>query len=107
MVDVASTENDVLRLERGDQTADDVLDVAPPLREPVRLQPVQSDVPLESSIPIRQVAQLHRLHDALDDEGRAQAGPQAEEEHLSALVAAQRLHRRIIVDLDRASEAFR
>src|SRR2546422_492536 len=39
----------------------------------MRLQPVQSDVLLESPVPVRQVAQLHRLHDALDDEGLASA----------------------------------
>jgi hypothetical protein len=73
-VDVAAPQDDVLGLERGDQTTDDVLDVAPPLREPVRLQPAHADGVLEGSLPVRQVAQLHRLHDALDDEGRAQAG---------------------------------
>ena len=35
LVDVPASEDDVLWLERGDETADDVLDVLPPLREPV------------------------------------------------------------------------
>jgi hypothetical protein len=34
---------------------------------------------LERSIPVRQMAQLHRLDDAVDDEGRPQAGSEAEE----------------------------
>src|SRR5262244_2369900 len=61
LVNVAAPEHDVLGLERGDQTRDDVLDVASPLREPVRLQPVQSDVLLERSVPVRQMTELHRL----------------------------------------------
>src|SRR4029453_2907583 len=77
LVDVAASEHDVLRLERGHQTTDDVLHIAPPLPEPVRLQSAQADVLLESSVPVRQMAQLHRLNDAFDDESRAQAGSQA------------------------------
>jgi len=56
LVDVTAPENDVLGLERGDQTTDRVGDVTPPLREPVLLQPAQSDVRLEGSVPVRQVA---------------------------------------------------
>src|SRR5262249_31788432 len=48
--------------------------------------------------------QLHRLDDAVDDESRTEACSQTEEEHLAALVAAQRLHRRIVDDLDGTSE---
>src|SRR6266545_7838411 len=47
LVDVAAPEDDVLRLERGDETTDDVLDVAPPLREAVGLQRGHSHVRLE------------------------------------------------------------
>jgi hypothetical protein len=54
---------------------------------------------LERSIPVRQMAQLHRLDDAVDDEGRPQTGSEAQEEHLAALVGAQRLHRRVVDDL--------
>src|SRR5260370_40362040 len=103
-MNVAAPENDVLGLECSDQATDNVIDIAPPPREPVLLQPVPPDVFFEGSIPVRQVAQLHRRHDAVDDQGRAQAGSQAEKEHLAAAVAAQRLHRGIVDDLDRASE---
>src|SRR5262249_35033876 len=50
LVDVAAAEDDVLRLERGDEAGDDVLDVAPPLSEPVRLQRVKPDVLLERAV---------------------------------------------------------
>ena len=104
LVNIAAPENDVLGLERRHQTTDHVLDIALPSSEPVLLQCVQPDVLLEGSRPVGQVAQLHRLHDAVDDQGRAQAGSQAEKEHLASPVTAQRLHRGIVDDLDRASE---
>src|SRR5437899_2395361 len=81
LVDVAAPENDVLGLERGDQTTDDDVDLTPPSRDPVLLQPVQPDVRLEGSVPVRRVTQLPRFPDAVNDEGRAQAGSQAEKEH--------------------------
>src|SRR5262249_54251066 len=100
LVNVAAPEDDVLWLERGDEASDDVLDVVAPLSEPMRLQPVQSDVLLERAVPVRQVAELHRLDNALDDHGGAQAGAEPEEEHLAVAVTAEPLHRRIVDDLD-------
>src|SRR5262245_9503761 len=104
LVDVAAAEDDVLRLERGDEASDDVLDVTPPLRQPMSFQSVQSDVRLERFVPVRQVAQLHRLHDAVDDHGGAETGPEPQKEHLAAFVAAQRLHGGVVDELDRPSE---
>src|SRR4029453_13332388 len=45
--DVPAPDDDVFRLQRGDQAPHDVLDVAAPLRQPVCLQPAQADVILE------------------------------------------------------------
>ena len=50
------------------------------------------------------MAQLHRLDDAVDDHGGAEAGSQSQKEHLSALIATQGLHGRVVDDLDRAAE---
>jgi hypothetical protein len=50
------------------------------------------------------VAELHRLHDALAHERRAEAGAESEEEHLAALVAPEGLHSRVIHDLRRHAE---
>ena len=71
---------------------------------PCCLQRGHSHVPLEGCVPVRQVTQLHRLHDAVDDHGGAQTGAEPEKQHLAALIAAQRLHRRVVHHLDRASE---
>src|ERR1700746_189174 len=103
-MDVAATQDDVFRLERGDQTTDDVRDGLPPLRQPVLLEPAQSDRVLERSVAVRQVAQLHGLHDAIDDYGGAEPGAEPEKEILAAAVAAERLHRGIVDDLDRTSQ---
>ena len=47
------------------------------------------------------MGEFHRLQHPIDDHGRSQAGAQAEEEHTSLLVAAERLHGRIVDDLQR------
>src|SRR5215470_6520208 len=101
LVNVAAPEHDVLGLERGDQPCDDVHDVAPPWLEPVRLQPVQSDVLLECSVPVRQVTELHRLDKAVDDHRGAETGAEPEKQHLAAAVTPEGLHCGVIHDLDR------
>ena len=47
---------------------------------------------------------LHGHHEAVDDERRPEAGPQSEEEHPPAVVAAERLHRGVVDDLRRLAE---
>ena len=47
---------------------------------------------------------LHGHHEAVDDECRPEAGPQSEEEHPPAVVAAERLHRGVVDDLRRLAE---
>ena len=51
---------------------------------------------LEAAPEDRKVAELHRLHDAIHNHGGPQTGPQAKEQQLSAFIATQSLHRRII-----------
>jgi hypothetical protein len=50
------------------------------------------------------VSELHRHDNALDDECRTEPGSDSQEEHLAALVAAERLHRRVVDDLRRLPE---
>jgi hypothetical protein len=50
--------------------------------------------------------QLHRLEMPVDDQGRAEARAEAEEEHAPALVAAERLHRRVVQDAHRLAEGL-
>ena len=53
---------------------------------------------------IGQVREFHRLEHAIDDERGAESGAEAEEEHAAALVAAQRLHRRVVDDANGTPE---
>src|SRR5262249_59978088 len=62
------------------------------------------DVVLESALSIGKMCQLHRLDNAIDNHGGAQAGAQAQEEHLASPVAPQRLHGGIIDNLDGTSK---
>ena len=45
---------------------------------------------------VREVAELHRFHDAIHDHGGTEPGTQPEEEHLTMLVASQCLHGGIV-----------
>ena len=51
------------------------------------------------------MAQFQADDDVIDDERRAQAGAEAEEEHSAALVSAQRLHGGVVDDAHRLAEA--
>src|SRR5262249_38230950 len=96
LVNVAAPEDDVLWLERGDEASDDVVDVVAPLSEPMRLQPVQSDVLLERAVPVRQVAELHRLAKAPAGQGRAPARGRPAEEQPAAAGTAGALPPRLL-----------
>src|SRR5207253_2207388 len=50
------------------------------------------------AVAIRQVAELERKHMTLPNERGAEAGAEAEKQHASAAVAAERLHRSIVDD---------
>src|SRR5438094_6817 len=70
----------------------------------ILLQSPNPDIVLEGGLLVRQVPQLHRLDDAIHDEGGPKTGSQAKEEHLAAFVTSQSLHGGIVHDLDRAFE---
>jgi hypothetical protein len=47
---------------------------------------------------------LHRLDDAINNHRGAEPSPQTEKQHRASVVTSERLHGRIIHDLDRAAE---
>src|SRR2546423_427785 len=104
LVDVATSEHDVLGPEGGDQARDHIRDVMAPFLFAVTLQSATADIVLEGCFPVRKVAQLHGRDDAIHDQGRAKTGSQAKEEHFSTLVATQCLQGCIVDNLDRAPE---
>src|SRR5262249_31776940 len=52
----------------------------------------------------RQVAKLHRLHDAVDDHGRSKPCSQTQKKHLAAGVAPQSLHGGVVDDFHGLAE---
>src|SRR5207244_4276120 len=102
---VSTADHDLVRLERCTEACDHVQNVRPPALLASALEPSYADVIL-GCVPllVREVSELHGLEHALDDEGRAETGPEAEEEHAAAPVAAEGLHRGIVDELHRPAE---
>src|SRR5262249_13208327 len=90
----STADHDLVRLERGTERRDDVQPGLPPALPAVALEPPDADIILER-VPflVREVSELHRLEDAVNDERRAEAGSEPEAEHAAASIAAERLHR--------------
>src|SRR5439155_15380271 len=73
---VASAEHHFVRFDRSDQALDHVSDVASPFFLPMLLEAANPDVVLEGGLLVRQVAQLHRLDNAIHDQGGPKTGPE-------------------------------
>ena len=101
---VAAAEHNIVGLERGDQSVNHVKNVLPPLFLASLLQSALADIVLISGLLVRQMTKLHRLHDSVDDERRAEAGSQPNEQHLALFIAAERLHGCVIDHFDRPAE---
>ena len=64
-----------------------------------------ADIVLEAAVfPVGEVGKLHRLPDIVEDHRGTQARAQAEEQHAAALVAADRLHERVVDEFHRLAE---
>ena len=66
------------------ETFHHVFDVLAPFFLPMRSRPANARRSLRRSLAVRKMAQFHGLDDAVDNERGAQAGAQAEEQHLAA-----------------------
>ncbi len=93
---IAAAQHDVLGRQRGGEPRDDILDAFAPLALAVAYERLFADVILERRPAVRQVREFHRHQRAVDDERGAEPGAEAQEQHLAALIAAERLHRRIV-----------
>ena len=92
LLHIAPAEHGFVGLQRRDEARYNVGDVAPPPLLAVAHESRPADIILVGALLVRQVAKLHRLHDAIDDDGRSKPGSKAQKEHLAAPVASQRLH---------------
>ncbi len=84
---VPTAQNHVFRLERRDQTGYDVRDMVPPLVPPPAFQPSLPHIFLVRVALVRQMAEFHRLDDAVRNHRRSQTRAQAQEQHLATFVA--------------------
>src|SRR5262249_1123260 len=101
---VTAAEDDVLGQKCGGEVLDGLENRLLPVLVAMFLERVLADVVLERPLLVRKVAELHRRDDAVQDHRRAEAGAEPEEEHASAVVAPERLHRRVVDQLRRLAE---
>src|SRR5206468_1076126 len=87
---VSTADHDLVRLERCPEALEHVQHVLPPALLAVALEPPDADVILERApFLVREMPELHGLEQAVDDQRRAEAGPEPEEEHAAAPIAAE------------------
>src|SRR5512143_834125 len=104
LADVAATDQYFVGLESSAQTLDHGKDMPRPFVLPAPLEPTIADVVLVGALPVRQVAELHRLDNPVDDEGRSETGAEPEEQHAPTAIATERLHGGIVDQLHRVTE---
>lgn len=86
--DVPSAEHYVVWFQRSNKMGYQIRDMPPP---PAFAQSVQASLPhvaFESVFFVRQMTEFHRHDDAVHNHRRSQTRAEAQEQHLSALIAA-------------------
>src|SRR5262249_52747745 len=104
LLDIAAADHSVVGLEYGNQASYDIGNVAAPFLLSVALESTPTHVILIGALLVGQVTKLYGLHDAVYNHRRSKPDSETEEQHLSAVVAAQRLHGCVVDDLYRAAE---
>src|SRR5580658_350563 len=104
---IAAADDDVVGLQHAAQLLHDLGHGPAPLLEAQPFQSALADIVfVGASLLVGQMPQFHGCDDAVDDQGGAQPGPEPEKQHSAALVAAERLHGRIVHDVSRTAEGF-
>src|SRR6266540_2907766 len=97
---VAAAKHYFVRFDGSNQALHHVSDITPPFFLPMLLEATNPNIVLEGGLFVRQVSQLHRLDDAIHNQGGPKPGSQSQEEHLPELVTSQSLHGGIVQELD-------
>lgn len=107
LLDVAASQHDVVGRRRRLQILHDVRHGDRPLLLAEALEPAETQIVFER-LPflVLQMCKLHRYDFPFEHHGGAEAGAETEEEHASAVIAAERLHRSIVHHAHRVSERF-
>ena len=74
LLNIASTQYHIVRLESGDHASHHVFDIAPPLFLAVFFQSSETDIGLVRALFIRQMTKFHRLDDAIYNKGGTEPG---------------------------------
>src|SRR5258705_3252658 len=104
---VAATEDDVIGGERFLEKFHDLGDVAAPLFLAKTFEAAKAEI-VFVGFPffVEKMREFHGLKKTVDDHGGAEAGAEAEEEHVAAFVAAKGLHGGIVDDFHREAKGF-
>src|SRR5215510_7489896 len=97
---VAPAQHHIVGVEGRDQVRHPVFDMLLPFLPSEPFESPLAHIVLVRALSVWLVAQLHGRHDAVGDQRGAEPGAQAQKEHHAALIAPQRLHGRIIDELD-------
>ena len=76
-LDIAAPNHGFVGLERGDEARHHVGNVTAPFLLAVALQPDPAHVVLIGTLLVRQVTELHGLHDSVHNDGRSKSRPEA------------------------------
>src|ERR1700733_10106731 len=102
---IAPADDDVVGLQHSAQLLHDVDHRPAPFLQAQSLQSALPDIVfVGASLLVGQMPEFHGCDDAIGDHGGAQPGPEHEKQHSAALVAAHRLHGRIVHDVSGAAE---
>src|SRR5262249_37332628 len=99
LLDVAAAKDNIVRLQRGDQSFNNICDMTAPALLAVAFQSGSSDVVFVCPFLVRKVAELHRFDNTVDDHGRAQPSTKTQKQQFAALIATQSLHGGVVEDL--------
>src|ERR1700757_501479 len=80
---VAAAEHDVVGLECCNQALKHVFDVLPPSLPAKLFKGAGTNIVLVRAFLVWKMREFHRLHYAVDDQSRTEAGPETEKQHLA------------------------
>src|SRR5271167_130494 len=80
---IATAKNDIIGLQGSGQTLHDVGNFTAPFLFSAFLETTQSNIVLIGALLIWEVAEFHGIDDSVDNQSRAQAGAQTQEEHFA------------------------
>src|SRR6266851_3667252 len=96
-LDVSPAQDDIIRFQTSPQFLRNFPDVLAPFFLPHSFQSAQSEIVFVGfPVFVRKVCELHRLQGSIHNHRRPQARAKSQKQHAAALIAAERLHGRVV-----------